>query len=337
LIKASEVDSVPVAAFQVSANDKNGAVYHTILDNGSPAEDQYINIYPVLDNKGDGPSIFEGSTDNDAHVNFAQLQGYGDDSQNTNLVAKHVRGKFMPQYLLASELTEDASGAKTGRFLVALTDSVKYYEDDEKKAELFQWNGHTRLAFLEGQLRNDDSLLVLKGSTNPPINVKETLPGGREGIHSPVLFSFRNIDPCTEEIFLIETDSSMMNNFENNVWLRMLQGEGNLSPRMPVLFSASFDEARSFDNLSVYDALFSLNTHGNVANELIKVTQGSVIGEKGRVIVRNAAGKKVFIANILGQTLANRTLSSDETAITVPAGIVIVAIEGEKAVKVLVK
>ena len=49
------------------------------------------------------------------------------------------------------------------------------------------------------------------------------------------------------------------------------------------------------------------------------------------------AGKKVVIANILGQTIANTVLTSDNATIAAPAGVVVVAVEGEAAVKAVVK
>ncbi len=55
------------------------------------------------------------------------------------------------------------------------------------------------------------------------------------------------------------------------------------------------------------------------------------------VTINGAAGKKVTISNVLGQTVANTVLSSDKAEIAVPAGVVVVAVEGEAAVKAIVK
>ena len=49
------------------------------------------------------------------------------------------------------------------------------------------------------------------------------------------------------------------------------------------------------------------------------------------------AGKKVVIANILGQTVANTIIASDNATIAAPAGVVVVKVEGEAAVKAIVK
>ncbi|WP_293674413.1 DUF6383 domain-containing protein [uncultured Parabacteroides sp.] len=67
------------------------------------------------------------------------------------------------------------------------------------------------------------------------------------------------------------------------------------------------------------------------------VSTVKVIAGEGNVMIAGAAGKKVVISNILGQVLANTVISSDNTTIAAPAGIVVVAIEGEAAVKAIVK
>ncbi|MCK9343639.1 MAG: DUF6383 domain-containing protein, partial [Massilibacteroides sp.] len=73
------------------------------------------------------------------------------------------------------------------------------------------------------------------------------------------------------------------------------------------------------------------------ADEVAAPTQVVVIPTDGGVQVLNAAGKKVIVANLLGQVVANMILSSDNATIAAPAGMVIVAVEGEAAVKAIVK
>ena len=74
-----------------------------------------------------------------------------------------------------------------------------------------------------------------------------------------------------------------------------------------------------------------------VANEEVAAAAPVVIGNDGSVTILNAAGKKVQISNLLGQTVANTVLSSDNATIATPKGVVIIAIEGAAAVKALVK
>ncbi|MCF2603594.1 hypothetical protein JQM84_07830 [Parabacteroides distasonis] len=80
----------------------------------------------------------------------------------------------------------------------------------------------------------------------------------------------------------------------------------------------------------------SVNEGDPTANEAIEAAGVQVIGGQGAVTVQGAAGKVITVANILGQTIANQVAASDNVTIAVPAGIVVVAVEGE-ATKVVVK
>lgn len=73
------------------------------------------------------------------------------------------------------------------------------------------------------------------------------------------------------------------------------------------------------------------------ANEGIEVSEVKVIAGNGQITIMGAAGKKVVVSNILGKVVASQTISSDNATFAVPAGIVAVAVEGEAAVKAVVK
>ena len=73
------------------------------------------------------------------------------------------------------------------------------------------------------------------------------------------------------------------------------------------------------------------------SNDEVAVEGVSVVAGNGTVTVQGAAGKSVVITNILGKVVAETVLTSDNATIAVPAGIVAVAVDGEEAVKVVVK
>ncbi|RHO70899.1 hypothetical protein DW083_12515 [Parabacteroides sp. AF48-14] len=74
------------------------------------------------------------------------------------------------------------------------------------------------------------------------------------------------------------------------------------------------------------------------ANEATpSVSEVTVIAGNGNVQIAGAAGKKVVVSNILGQVIANTVITSDNATIAAPAGVVVVAVEGEEAVKAIVK
>ena len=80
-----------------------------------------------------------------------------------------------------------------------------------------------------------------------------------------------------------------------------------------------------------------VTTEAPTANEGVEVSEVKVIAGEGQVTIASAAGKKVVISNILGQVVANAVLTSDNAAIAAPQGVVVVAVEGEEAVKAIVK
>ena len=65
------------------------------------------------------------------------------------------------------------------------------------------------------------------------------------------------------------------------------------------------------------------------SNESVVASEVKVVANNGSVVVKNAAGKNVVVSTILGQVVANEVLTSDNATINVPAGIVVVAVEGE--------
>ena len=83
--------------------------------------------------------------------------------------------------------------------------------------------------------------------------------------------------------------------------------------------------------------VFTLGDETPTANEGVEVSEVKVIAGEGNVMIAGAQGKKVVISNILGQVVANTVIASDNATIAAPAGVVVVAVEGDAAVKAIVK
>ena len=87
--------------------------------------------------------------------------------------------------------------------------------------------------------------------------------------------------------------------------------------------------------------VFNMNedeTRTPTANEEISAEEAtvSVVATDGAVIVKGAEGKNVIVSTILGKVVANEVVNSDNETIAAPAGIVVVAVDGE-SFKVAVK
>lgn len=185
------------------------------------------------------------------------------------------------------------------------------------------------------------------------------------GEHNNAAFSLRYVGDTENDGFLLESfDYGMIN--EEDGTIEHLSGIGSfegawvkLQNGVPVLAQISGDtdkgDHNTGDNLAGSDfyqkmswsevlnqaAIFGLTEGVNggsaTANEDVALSDVTVIAGNGQVTVAGAAGKKVVITNILGQTVANTVVTSDNATIAAPAGVVVVAVEGEGAVKAIVK
>ena len=118
-------------------------------------------------------------------------------------------------------------------------------------------------------------------------------------------------------------------------WLKMHNGCLVLTDA-----SSRFDAAKTGgDGALVFNAYPKTDADDMVtSNDNINNVEGvSVVAGNGTVTVQGAAGKSVVITNILGKVVAETVLTSDNATIAVPAGIVAVAVDGEEAVKTIVK
>ena len=84
---------------------------------------------------------------------------------------------------------------------------------------------------------------------------------------------------------------------------------------------------------------FTITTGDPTSNESIAdAAEGvKVIAGNGTVEIQGAAGKNVVITNVLGKVITSTVLTSDNAKIAAPAGIIVVAVDSEAAVKAVVK
>ena len=185
-----------------------------------------------------------------------------------------------------------------------------------------------------------------------------------DGTHNNAAFSLRYVGDSETDGFLLESYDygikqadgtvkhySKIGSFEG-AWVKLQNG-------VPVLAQISDDKDKgdhdtddslvgnefyqkmSWSELLNQAAIFGLSegtNGGNItANDEITVSGVTVIAGDGQVTIMGAAGKQVVVSNILGKVVANQIITSDNATIAVPAGIVAVAVEGEAAVKAIVK
>lgn len=287
-------------------------------------------------------------------------------------VAEGKRELVKPQYLLAVgvEVVKPADvgcgvinrGFTRGRYLIstvkknnALVDYLYYdktsniYGPIKAKKDVEWQRDYSRLIFVDA-IHMGDTLYVNYGNADLKTaditlakleklakvtkNRKVQRVALDNNLHKPEVYSFRLVDATAPlnkaQNFVIESfedDENVVAPFAGG-WLKNQNG-------VPVLTA----DGDKFDNAMLNSLTLNVKKTSEepVANEAIATTEFRVVAENGALNILNAAGKRVVVSNILGQTVANTVLSSDNATVEVPAGIVVVAVEGEAAVKAIVR
>ena len=104
------------------------------------------------------------------------------------------------------------------------------------------------------------------------------------------------------------------------------------------LLETEFIPTSQFVGDNVGEIEIEVGKEGTItANDEINASAVKVVAGEGQITIVGAAGKRVAINNLLGQTIANTVITSDDAVIKAPAGVVVVAVEGETTVKAIVK
>ena len=222
----------------------------------------------------------------------------------------------------------------------------------------YKWKGYTRAGFVEAINYNDTLYILRDEFKNLPnekirfdaIKKAEAVAKTKKGYvnhihkltgdqHKYVTWSMRFLDKekAANEVeedrsFLFESmnysknaDSEQWIAPEKGAWLKMQNGCLVLSQ-----YDSSFDDIKTGgDDALIFNVKKGSDDDIATENETIATTEVAVIANNGSVVVKNAAGKNVVVSTILGQVVANEVLTSDNATINVPAGIVVVAVDGE--------
>ena len=250
-------------------------------------------------------------------------------------------------------------GFNFGKYLVNFADSVANATGNKDN---YSWKGYTRAGFVKAA-HMGDSLYILTGqfadvtpATFDTAVIKKAVKDGkydkeyikdlRGKEHKYVTWSMRFVNPAVaanevedDRAFLME---SMKQEGENDIapvagcWLKMQNGCLVMSGTAGS--SSSFEEITNGDDALIFNVEKGNKDDIATENEAAPVvSEVKVIAANGGVQIVGAEGKKVVITNILGQTVANTVLTSSDATIATPAGVVVVAVEGEEAVKAIVK
>lgn len=227
----------------------------------------------------------------------------------------------------------------SGNYLFVMTDSIEHGLDNIVKREdhcYHYWNTHhPRLRFVHAT-HEEDTMIVTSIHRSP----KDTLIGGKI---TTKIEAMKETEWLAPQIY----DKNAPNNRPNYGLFAFEVNPNPFDPEVPeyALWNPASKKYIAYvngnlimeDQPSYYTLDIKSEGHSIVSNEMVRTSDVRVVAAQGKVIIQNAAGKKVFLQTALGKTLADTVLTSDQEEMAAPAGIVFVTVEGEETVKTIVK
>ena len=238
------------------------------------------------------------------------------------LTEANVEDETMPLYYITTARGISAEDQEAGYkyFMVSLKDSANA-----------EYVGKVRLGFVKAVALGDSAIAVTSSKDTIAMDVnpaafafQTTTVDGAYKLEIPGLTQILGVDEDNDG----ETDKDEWGNDKTIV---VPATNRFVAVKNNVLYLTNSDEAYQF-TVTPTELAPTANESVEDAVAAVKVTTGN-----GTVTVQGAAGKKVVITNVLGKVIASTVLTSDNATFNVPAGIVAVAVEGEEAVKAVVK
>ena len=217
----------------------------------------------------------------------------------------------LPAFYISKGMNKGTKAADTDRlFMYFAQDSANYFVEKEGVKNPYEWsNGEAKIIFKAATLANADTLVTTANGKTINVAVAGDVNGTQGGLNNFRFQIFKADD--AEDAYVVRNAGGQ--------YLVSIANQLQLGDKKDAL------------------KLYAEEGMSPVANDAINVSSISVISKNGAIIVKGAQGKKVVVSNVLGQQIANTVVSSDEATIAAPSGVVIVAVEGEAAVKAIVK
>ena len=237
----------------------------------------------------------------------------------------HVTDKdaIVPSFYISRGMGEGSTAESERLFLFNPVDSAKYYVGPGEYNRLYSWDkDHDKALFKTGIMNatRDTLTLTVKGEADKKVAMKADNKNTWGGLNR---FKFQ----------IIETEDG-----DNYYYIRQTKADETGKKTMYLSNIGDKLTWTAEDASSIERLVLSVDEEAApTANESVSATEVKVVAYDGAINIKNAAGKNVVVSTILGQIVANEVLTSDNATISVPAGIAIVSVDGEEAVKVSVR
>ena len=274
--------------------------------------------YAAVNAKNQGIAVREGDLKADAYDNLDFIFW---------LDTAHYENAAPYTYYITKGVKETEEVAASRLYMWNSVDSAAA-KDANKELPYVYGAGANRVMFRTASIMAQDTLLVPTmdaAAKIDTVSIAAKLAGSADGLKHNVKAGVKNFQ------FSFEFASKDADN-EYNIVCQNNNGKNYVHNINGVLAMGPKEDAVVVNVLEV-----SADDVIATGNETINAEGVTVIAANGGVQIIGAQGKKVVITNILGQTVANTVLSSDNANIAAPQGVVVVAVEGEDAVKAIVK
>ncbi|MBP3641826.1 MAG: hypothetical protein J6J40_08360 [Parabacteroides sp.] len=265
------------------------------------------------------------------HATFNSEEGAVAVKQNKNGILEGIIGEGMTFWLDTADIDKDfhsfyiskGNGEEEARdFLYFATDSMLHW-DANKADYVYNVNYALEGSYTEVDGSDGDLKAIFRPATLAGLDTISTTVNGETVL-------------VAEE----EEEDVCLGGVDNFKFYIMKVSESSYVIRpisAPNYYLYNLNGKLGFTNQVEKALVVTLGEGDATANEDVEVATVKVVSGEGNVTIAGAAGKKVVISNILGQVVANTVVSSDNATIAAPQGIVVVAVEGEEAVKAIVK
>ena len=243
----------------------------------------------------------------------------------TFYLTKTDTNKAIPSFYISKGINGDAESERL--YLFNPVDSVPYLVNAPVDVK-YEWDEVTAKAiFKAGTLVTPDTMKTIIKGDETLVAQKADNKGVEGGLNR---FKFQIVETEDEDGFYyirqinspyIDEENGKLVSGNNTLYLRNLNGK------------LTWTRQLNAERVKVAIEEVAAPT----ANESVSASEVKVVAYDGAINIKNAAGKNVVVSTILGQIVANEVLTSDNATISVPAGIAIVSVDGEEAVKVSVK
>lgn len=251
------------------------------------------------------------------HVSFEAVRGgfmTKDENSDARLSITNVAAEDLTFWLDTVHSDRNVPSfyiLKNGAYMFNAVDSAQYYQDrNNYRFNIDNTQNTAKLIFKTGELVTSDTLRTTVDGRSVLVAEEDNAPKGIKGGLENFQFQIIQAEAGSDE-YVIRQNGAYVSQVNNYFFL-----------------GGNKDQALRF---------IIEKQSAPTANEGIEVSEVKVIAGNGQITIMGAAGKKVVVSNILGKVVANQMITTDNATIAVPAGIIAVAVEGEAAVKAIVK